>query len=93
MDYQDVRSEARQIAGRVQDAKISKAFKGVNFMTREILGYFTRGTRQIELSMGSGFSSMWLFGVTVASGDTKIDGECDCFNELSKAVAYMDSLN
>lgn len=92
MDYQDVIRESRSIAGRVRDADVSKAFKGVNFMTRERLGYFTRGVRQIELSMGTGFSSDWCFGVTVAIADTKIDGESTCFDDLSEAIAYMDTL-
>ena len=93
MDYVDVKRESNKIAGRVYDINISPAFKGHNFMTREVLGYFARGKHQIELSMGSGFSSMWLFGVTVAVDDIRDFDKSTCFNDLTEAIEYMDSLN
>ncbi len=92
MDYKDVILQAGRIPGQIPAINISDAFKGQNFMTREVLNYYKRGIYQIELSLGSGFSSSWLFGVTVAINDVRDFDKSTCFDNLTETIEYMDNL-
>lgn len=75
-------------------------FRGTNFMTPTVLGYYKLRANfgYAELSSGTGIGREPIFGVTVRDyrGEHVRDGEADrsqLFHSKSAAIAYIESLS
>lgn len=77
---------------------VARAFRLVyngqmNFMTRRLVAYGSRGSYGYEISTGTGIRDQPIFGVTVVNMDTKTaDHEKSAlFQSLEEAKAYISS--
>lgn len=67
-------------------------FKGANFMTPSIRGYYKLRKGYAELSEGTGFNHQPIFGVTVAPDPGQLRSKmCHSYNEAIEYIASMSN--
>lgn len=66
-------------------------FKGSNFMSPEVAGFFNIGRYQVELSLGE-FMGSQLFGGTVVQGHTNEYDLSGCCHSLEEVAARLEAL-
>ena len=69
-------------------------FKGNNFMTPDLIGFYRVRGGYAELSYGTGLDSPWLYGVTVKTpGGASLDpDQSRCFDSREDAEAFIGEL-
>lgn len=76
----------------LQPIKHPGGFKGQNFMTPQILGYYKLAVGYAELSTGTGFHGDTIYGVTVRP-ETPDDRRSQVFYSRREALDYIESLS
>ena len=80
-----------------QYAKLKKAFqavvRGANIMTPELVGYAKIPNGVVEISTGTKFLGLELYGITVVQDNRKADSLCKCCNSMEEVNAYIQELN
>lgn len=67
--------------------------KGKNFITPQILGYVNLKNGIAEISTGSKFLDLDMFGVIVVNYGVKTNQDSKCFNSMEEVIKYIGDLN
>lgn len=79
------------------DSKIGQHFRSLlknkNFITNEILGYINTNHGIAEISTGSKFLDIEMFGVTIINGYKLDIKRSKCVNSMEEVEKYIEELN